>query len=135
MALPRRERLLVLVVVLAFIAVLPGCNESDDEPLGPPLSWAERQGFAENAEAIDGAKIFAQVGCAVCHTYLGYGASNVGAPDLSSIGKSSRSAEGFAAYAADPSKFGNNVMPKFADLGEANLRKVGTFLKASKGPK
>jgi cytochrome c553 len=90
MALPRRERLLILVVVLAFLAVLPGCSDSKSESLDTPFpNWAEQQGFTENAEAIDGAKIFARVGCAQCHTYLGYGASNVGAPDLSSIGKDS----------------------------------------------
>jgi cytochrome c553 len=94
--------------------------------------WAQKQGFAGNQTAVDGAKIFAQVGCMNCHTYLGAGTSNLGAPDLSSIGKTSnRGVAGFADYVSDPSKFGNNVMPQFRDLGADNLRKLGTFLQSS----
>ena len=94
--------------------------------------WAQKQGFAGNQTAVDGAKIFALVGCMNCHTYLGAGTSNLGAPDLSSIGKTSnRGVAGFADYVSDPSKFGNNVMPQFRDLGADNLRKLGTFLQSS----
>jgi menaquinol-cytochrome c reductase cytochrome b/c subunit len=94
--------------------------------------WAQQQGFAGNTAAVDGAKIFAQVGCMNCHTYLGAGTSNLGAPDLSTIGKTSnRGVAGFADYVSDPSKFGNNVMPQFRDLGADNLRKLGMFLQSS----
>jgi quinol---cytochrome c reductase cytochrome c subunit, bacillus type len=97
--------------------------------------WAKKQGFSNNPQAVAGAKIFAQVGCMQCHTYLGAGASNLGAPDLSNIGKTSnRGVDGFAAYVADPSKFGNNVMPKFggpSGLGDENLKRLGTFLQSS----
>ena len=48
--------------------------------------WAQKQGFADDELALKGAKLFAQAGCLNCHTYLGAGISNVGAPDLSSIG-------------------------------------------------
>ena len=55
-----------------------------------------------------GAEIFAQAGCLNCHTYLGAGASSLGAPDLTAIGRQSpRSVEGYARYVRDPSKFGN----------------------------
>jgi hypothetical protein len=40
-----------------------------------------------------------------------------------------------ATYVADPSQFGNNVMPKFGSLGDQLLRQLGVFLEASKGPK
>ena len=94
--------------------------------------WAAQQGFSDNQAAGDGAKIFAQVGCMNCHTYLGAGTSNLGAPDLSEIGKTSnRGVEGFANYVADPTQFGNSVMPKFEDLGQENLTKLGTFLQSS----
>jgi hypothetical protein len=94
--------------------------------------WAQKQGFSNNPTAVDGAKIFAQVGCMNCHTYLGAGISNLGAPDLSSIGKTSnRGVAGFADYVSNPSKFGNNVMPHFQDLGADNLKKLGTFLESS----
>jgi hypothetical protein len=70
-----------------------------------------------------------------CHTYLGGGSSNLGAPDMSDAGKSfNRGVDGFAEYIADPSKFGNNVMPKFggpSGLGQENLRALGVFLQSS----
>src|SRR6058998_2090307 len=50
-------------------------------------TWAKREGFANNPQAVAGAKLFAQSGCTACHTYLGTGSSNLGAPDLTSIGK------------------------------------------------
>src|SRR4029077_21113448 len=36
-------------------------------------------------QAVPGAKLFATAGCTACHTYLGAGSSNLGAPDLTSI--------------------------------------------------
>jgi len=99
-------------------------------------SWAEQQGFAPGSAAYQGAEIFATAGCANCHTYLGAGATNFGAPDLSAIGESSnRGVEGFAQYVADPSQFGNTVMPKYAEFGEDNVQRLGEFLQASQGPK
>ena len=96
--------------------------------------WATRQGFAGNAKAVAGARVFAQVGCLNCHTYSGTGSSNVGAPDLTAIGRvSGRSAKEFADYVANPSKFGNQVMPRFAELGRARLLELGAFLAASRG--
>jgi len=94
--------------------------------------WATRQGFADDAKAVAGAKLFARVGCLNCHKYLGAGSSNLGAPDLSAVGRRTRrSAEQFADYVADPSMFGNTVMPHFADLGRPRLLELGTFLAAS----
>src|SRR4029453_5353896 len=98
-------------------------------------TWAQRQGFANNADAVEGAKVFASSGCTACHTYLGTGSSNLGAPDLSAIGKGGQPPSFFAGYVADPSKFGNNVMPKFASLGQQKLNQLGEFLAASKGPR
>jgi mono/diheme cytochrome c family protein len=129
----------VLTVISMGVLTYKGATAKESlgaENLALVPTWAKKQGYASNPQAVAGAKIFAQVGCMQCHTYLGAGTSNVGAPDLSSIGKTSnRGVEGFATYVADPSKFGNNVMPKFADLGQDNLRKLGAFLQASQGPK
>ena len=98
-------------------------------------TWAQRQGFADNKEAVAGATVFASSGCTACHTYLGTGSSNLGAPDLSAIGKSGQGPDFFSTYVADPSKAGNNVMPKFAALGKTKLHQLGVFLSESKGPK
>jgi cytochrome c553 len=96
--------------------------------------WAKQQGFAGNQQAVAGARNFAESGCTACHTYLGSGSSNLGAPDLSQIGRG-QSVEFFKSYVADPSQFGNNVMPQFKSLGDQALTNIATFLVASKGPK
>jgi menaquinol-cytochrome c reductase cytochrome b/c subunit len=97
-------------------------------------TWAARQGFQDNQEAIAGAKIFASSGCTACHTYLGTGSSNQGAPDLSNEATRGKSKQQLADYIKDPSKFGNNVMPKFG-FSQEQLNQLAAFLTASKGPK
>ena len=143
----RRERrlsrrpvaIVAAIIVVLAMGTLTYKGATAKEALGSELveavpEWAAAQGFADNEEAIAGAEIFAQVGCGQCHTYLGTGSSNLGAPDLSDIGASNLGAEHFAAYVANPAQFGNMVMPPFAGLGEENLAKLGAFLEASKGP-
>jgi Cytochrome c len=117
---------------------LGGCEWSEESrpEINPPLApnWPQQQGFEGNERAERGAEVFAQVGCLNCHTYLGEGTSNLGAPDLTDIGRASpRSPEGYANYISDPSQFGNQVMPKYADLRRENLLALGAFLQASKG--
>jgi menaquinol-cytochrome c reductase cytochrome b/c subunit len=135
--LRRPVAMVAAVLTIASMGVLTYKGATAKEPLAAENlvlvpKWAKQQGFAGNTAAVDGAKIFAQVGCMNCHTYLGAGASNLGAPDLSKIGKTSnRGVAGFANYVSDPSKFGNNVMPQFSDLGKENLTKLGTFLQSS----
>jgi cytochrome c2 len=128
----------VLVVLSMGVLTYKGATAKEalaSEVVQAVPSWAQREGFADNPDAVAGAKIFASSGCTACHTYLGTGSSNLGAPDLSSIGKGGRGVQGFATYVADPSKFGNTVMPKFASLGQDQLKQLGEFLNASKGPK
>src|SRR3982751_5171 len=69
-------------------------------------TWAKRQGFDGNAKAVAGAKLFAQSGCTSCHTYLGTGSANLGAPDLTEIGKTNPNAKFFSDYVSDPRRFG-----------------------------
>ena len=110
--------------------------------------WAQRDGFANDPKAVAGANVFAEGGCTSCHTYLGTGGGNLGAPDLSAEGSKGKGVQGLESYVADPSKFGNTVMPKFGafasipakdaqgkDLGISQLRALAIFLDASKGPK
>jgi quinol---cytochrome c reductase cytochrome c subunit, bacillus type len=136
----RPVAMVAALLTIASMGVLTYKGATAKEPLATENvalvpEWAAQQGFAVDSPAGEGAKIFAQVGCMNCHTYLGAGVSNLGAPDLSEIGATSnRGVQGFADYVADPSKFGNNVMPKFESLGEENLRNLGEFLQASQGP-
>ena len=110
------------------------------EALGSELKesvpeWARQQGFEDNDAAVAGAEVFAQVGCGQCHTYLGSGSSNLGAPDLSDVGASDRGPDYFSSYVSNPAQFGNTLMPPFAGLGQDNLDRLGEFLSASKGPR
>jgi cytochrome c553 len=116
----------VLVVLSMGVLTYKGATAQEalaSEVVQAVPQWAKREGFAANADAVAGAKVFASSGCTACHTYLGTGSSNLGAPDLTAIGKGGQGADFFSKYVTDPSKFGNNVMPKFGSLA------------ASKGPK
>src|ERR687886_1732392 len=145
----RRERRLLrrpVAIVAAILTVLSmgvltykGATARESlasEVVQAVPTWAKRQGFAGNKRAVAGARVFAESGCTACHTYLGTGSANLGAPDLTSIGKGGQNAKFFSDYVADPRKFGNQVMPVFGNLGSAeNIRNIGIFLAKSKGPK
>ena len=97
-------------------------------------TWASKQGFQGNAEAIAGAKLFAQSGCTNCHTYLGTGGTNLGAPDLSAEGAKGKGVQFQIDHLKCPSCVNpGSPMPSFQALGEDNLHKLAVFLEASKG--
>ena len=99
-------------------------------------SWERKQGFAGNKEAVAGANLFAESGCTNCHTYLGTGSSNLGAPDLSAEGAKNKGVRFQIDHLKCPSCVNpGSPMPAFAGLGDENLRKLAAFLEASKGPK
>jgi quinol---cytochrome c reductase cytochrome c subunit, bacillus type len=145
----RRERRLsrrpvaVVITILTVIAmgVLTYKGATARESLSSEVkaavpNWAKKQGFAGNKEALAGATLFAEAGCTTCHTYLGTGSTNLGAPDLSKEGTKGRGVQGLAAYVSDPSKFGNNVMPRFGlQFSKAQIHSIAVFLDASKGGK
>jgi menaquinol-cytochrome c reductase cytochrome b/c subunit len=85
-------------------------------------------------QAVPGAKLFATAGCTACHTYLGAGSSNLGAPDLTSIGSRNLGIDFQIRHLQCPSCVTpGSPMPKFASLGTARLRELAIFLEASKG--
>lgn len=144
----RRERRLSrrpVAVVAAILVVLAmgtltykGATAKESlgsETLEAVPEWSQKQGFAGNETAVEGAKLFAEAGCLQCHVYLGAGSSNLGAPELTEIGATNKGVDYFHRYVANPAEFGNNLMPPFASLGDENLEKLATFLDASKGPK
>jgi hypothetical protein len=133
------------VLVIFSMGILTWKGATVEESLGSVEvknvpTWAKEQGFADNKTAVAGATLFAESGCLNCHTYLGSGTSNLGAPDLSSIGKTAgKTAPQFAEYVSNPSKFGNNIMPPYGKasggaLTDKQLSQLGEFLFSSKGP-
>ena len=136
---PLRRPVAMVAATLTVIAigVLTYKGATATEALGSELvglvpEWAEEQGFAGNQQAEAGATLFAETGCLQCHTYLGQGAGNLGAPDLSEIGQSNDQ-EFFVRFLTNPAAFGNQVMGSYSYLGQENLEALGTFLEASKG--
>ena len=137
----RRERRLlrrpVAVVAAALTALSMGvltykgatARESlSTEAVEAVDEWATRQGFAGNEEAVEGARLFAGVGCLNCHSYLGTGQAL--APVLDDIGRRRpQGVEGFVAFLKNPPQ----AMLQFRNLGDENLRAIATFLDASKG--
>jgi menaquinol-cytochrome c reductase cytochrome b/c subunit len=127
----------VLVVISMGVLTYKGATAKEalaSEVVQAVPTWAARQGFQDNQQAIEGAKIFASSGCTACHTYLGTGSSNQGAPDLSNEATRGKTKQQLMDYIRDPSKFGNNVMPKFG-FSDQQLSQLAEFLLASKGPK
>jgi menaquinol-cytochrome c reductase cytochrome b/c subunit len=143
----RRERRLlrrpVVIVATVLTAVSMGVltykGATAKEALASEVkqavpSWAKQEGYVGNKEAVAGANLFAESGCTTCHTYLGVGSSNLGAPDLSAEGSKHKGIAFQIAHLKCPSCVNKgSPMPVFAPLGEANLHKLATFLEASKG--
>jgi mono/diheme cytochrome c family protein len=99
-------------------------------------SWAKKQGFQNNQEALKGDNLFAESGCTNCHTYLGTGSSNLGAPDLSAEGAKGKGIQFQIDHLTCPSCVNpGSPMPPFKALGPDNLKALATFLEASKGSK
>jgi menaquinol-cytochrome c reductase cytochrome b/c subunit len=94
--------------------------------------WIEENNLPE--EVRPGAELVAGLGCLQCHTYLGEGSANFGAPELSAIGaEEGKNVDHFQRYVANPAEFGNTIMQPYADQGEQRLRQIAEFLAASKG--
>jgi hypothetical protein len=136
----RPVAMVTAIVVILSMGVLTWKGATAEEALGSeliaegaPQEWAELQGFAGNERAEAGAVLFAQSGCLNCHTYAGYGNANLGAPDLTEVGKSGRGVEFFKSYVSNPAQYGNNVMISYAYLGDENLTNLATFLDLSRG--
>lgn len=129
------------VLVVISMGVLTWKGATAKESLGSEVieavpEWADRQGFAENTNAVAGAKLFAQSGCLTCHLYLGAGSANLGAPDLTEAGAKGKGEQFQLDHLKCPScTTPGSAMPGFASLGDENLKQIAVFLEASKGAK
>jgi mono/diheme cytochrome c family protein len=129
----------ILVVLSMGVLTYKGATAKEalaSEIVGAVPGWAQKEGFAGNAEAVKGANLFAESGCANCHTYLGAGSSNLGAPDLTAIGSKGLGIDFQVRHLECPSCVtAGSPMPSFKSLGPQALHQLAVFLEASKGPK
>jgi hypothetical protein len=139
--LRRPVAIVASVLVVVSMGVLTYKGATAKESLGSELTlkvphWAEKEGFTGNKEAIAGAKLLAVSGCLNCHTYVDAGGGFPGAPELTAEGAKNKGIQFQIDHLKCPACVNpGSPMPSFAGLGEANLRKLATFLEASKGIK
>jgi mono/diheme cytochrome c family protein len=94
--------------------------------------WARAEQLP--AAALDGARIVAVSGCLSCHTYAGSGVRSGSAPDLTRAGLQKTTAAGLVRRLRCPTCIQRgSAMPAYAAYGDANLRRVAEFLRASRG--
>jgi menaquinol-cytochrome c reductase cytochrome b/c subunit len=132
----RRPVAIVAVVITAVsMGVLTYKGATVREALGSEIdvdAWITENNLT--AEVRPGAELVAGLGCLQCHTYLGDGSANVGAPPLEDIGADeTKTVDYFQRYVGNPREFDNNVMPTYESQGEERLRQIAEFLAASKG--
>jgi mono/diheme cytochrome c family protein len=101
-------------------------------PANPVPRWVEVERLPQ--KAIRGAALFASAGCTSCHTYAGSGSANLGAPDLTAIGRRHLGVRFQIQHLRNPlSVTPGSPMPPFESLGRKRLRELAIFLEASKG--
>ncbi len=141
----RRERRLLhrpvavvaALLTIASMAVLTWKGATAKEALASEVianvpTWVSQEKLPP--AALPGARLFATAGCTACHTYLGTGSSNLGAPDLTAIGSRHLGIDFQIRHLKCPSCVTpGSPMPKFASLGDARLRELAVFLESSQG--
>jgi mono/diheme cytochrome c family protein len=139
--LRRPVAIVASVLVVVSMGVLTYKGATAKESLGSELiakvpAWAKAEGFSANKQALAGARLFAVSGCLNCHTYQGTGGGFPGAPNLTDEGSKNKGISFQIDHLKCPACVNpGSPMPSFAGLGEANLRKLASFLEASKGTK
>ncbi len=125
----------VLVVLSMAVLTWKGATASEalaSEVIANVPTWIKAEKLPPKAEP--GAKLFAVAGCTACHTYLGSGGAQLGAPDLTAIGTRNLGITFQINHLKCPSCVNpGSPMPKFESLGEKRLRQLAVFLEASKG--
>jgi hypothetical protein len=139
----RRERRLLhrpvaviaAALVIASMAVLTWKGATVKEALAGDVEtrvdgWMEENNLPE--EARPGATLFATAGCLNCHTYLGDGSPNLGAPDLTEEGLRNRGIEWQIEHLKNPSSVvPGSPMPPFPNFTDQEYQALAIFLEAS----
>jgi cytochrome c553 len=139
--LRRPVAIVASVLVVVSMGVLTYKGATAKESLGSELvakvpGWAKAENFTGNKQALGGAHLFAVSGCLNCHTYQGTGGGFPGAPNLTAEGSKNKGTAFQIAHLKCPACVNpGSPMPSFAGLGADNLKKLASFLEASKGTK
>lgn len=105
---------------------------SENKALVP--EWAAKQNFADDKQAVAGATLFATAGCTNCHTYLGAGGSQLGAPELTEEGAKGKGIQFQIRHLKCPScTTPGSAMPPFTTFSDEQYQALATFLESSKG--
>jgi menaquinol-cytochrome c reductase cytochrome b/c subunit len=126
------------VLVILSMAILTWKGATAKEALASEIkhdvpSWIKEQNLPPRAWP--GAHLFSVAGCTACHTYLGDGSSNLGAPDLSDIGSKNLGVAFHIKHLICPSCVNaGSPMPPFKSLGLKRITQLAIFLNDSKGP-
>lgn len=127
-----------LVVLGLLVPLVAACGHSSSAPPTVPTlpssvsRWIQLERLPKRA--VPGAAVFATSGCTACHTYAGSGNSNLGAPDLTAIGRRKYGIRFLVRQLQCPSCIrSGSAMPAFRSLGDRRLRELAVFLDASKG--
>jgi len=126
----------LLVIASMGILTYKGATAKEflaSEVLAEVPGWVEENNLPPEAEP--GARLFAEAGCLNCHVYVGSGAQNLGAPELTAEGSKGRGIQFQVEHLKDPPALvPGSLMPSFAALGDEQLNDLAVFLEASKGP-
>jgi menaquinol-cytochrome c reductase cytochrome b/c subunit len=125
----------ILVVLSMGVLTYKGATAKEAlaaELVGQVPKWQQREKLPQ--EALPGAKLFAESGCLNCHTYLGAGSANLGAPNLTDIGSKNLGVDFQIRHLKCPSCVRpGSPMPSFAAFSDQQLHDLAVFLEASKG--
>ena len=136
----RRERRLVrrpvavvaALLVIASMGVLTYKGATAEEPSEIDVEAIAQENELPE-EAVPGLRLFAEVGCMNCHTYLSEGAQGPG-PELTDVGKKKKGVDYWVRWIRNPDELKpGSAMPGFPTLTDDQLRELGVFLEASKG--
>src|SRR6476659_156328 len=126
---------LVLTIFSMAILTWKGATASEalaSEVIADVPHWVSAEKLPP--KAVPGAKLFWVAGCTACHTYLGSGGAQLGAPDLTSIGTRNLGIDFQVRHLKCPSCVNpGSPMPKSESLGDQRLHDLAVFLEASKG--
>jgi menaquinol-cytochrome c reductase cytochrome b/c subunit len=125
------------VLTILSMAILTWKGATAKEALASEViqdvpNWVKAEHLPPSA--LPGAHLFATAGCTACHTYDGAGSSNLGAPELTAIGRRHLGIRFQVKHLKCPSCVNpGSPMPPFASLGRKRLHELAIFLEASKG--